>query len=571
YYRRLVSSASCAAVVQNVSNSFQILVHPDAKAEFTATNTTGCVPFDLAKVIKPVLHDDLNGSYEWFANNISIGKGAVFPGYIIKNDGENINIKLIAASKFGCNSSELELNFNTIKTVSASFTKDQTKGCGPITVHFVNTSQPLNGGTYLWDFGNGQTSTQIQPNDVTFLQHPQNRDTTYKITLAVTTSCGTVFYVDSIHVRPKPKAVFTPDKTIGCSPFEITLTNQSAGLPNTYTYYFGNGEKQVLTDNQTIKYTYTTTKTDTLTLKLVTENECGKDSSFYKIVVYPNNVQAKLVVNGDNQFGCSPVTVNFYNNSTGANTFLWDFGDGNTTTTTKSPDVFVHTFTKPGVYNVKLTASNGCSTASTNQTITVYEQPLAAFTMQKLQYCVRDSVAFTNTSTQGNFAYRWDFGDGSFSNDNNPKHPYAKPGTYIITLTLTQSYANGSACTNTVSHTTAVLAAPDAAFLSNSGTLNCVPFTLQVSAAPVNALNPVWSFDDAASGTSNQAAGYTASHTFTKAGVYRVLLTAYNQNGCADSTSQLVRVTESPLAAFSPGDSVLCGTTATVNFLNKTT
>lgn len=571
YYRRMVSSASCAAVVQSVSNSWQIIVHPDAKAEFTAINTTGCVPFDLSKVIKPVLHDDVNGSYEWFTNGVSIGKSAAFPGYIIKNDGENISIKLITTSKFGCNTSELELNFNTVKTVSASFTKDQTKGCGPITAHFVNTSQPLNGGTYLWDFGNGQTSTQIQPNDVTFLQHPQNRDTTYLIKLAVTTSCGTTFYIDSIHVRPTPKAVFTPDKTIGCSPFEITLTNQSTGLPNTYTYYFGNGEKQVLTDNQTIKYTYTTTKTDTLTLKLVAENECGKDSSFYKIVVYPNTIQAKLVVNGDNQFGCSPVTVNFYNNSTGANTFNWDFGDGNTTVTTKAPETLLHTFTKAGIYNVKLTASNGCSTASTGQVITVYEQPLASFSIQKLQYCVRDSVVLTNNSTQGNFAYRWDFGDGSTSNDTNPKHPYAKPGTYVITLTLTQSYANGSACTNTVSHTTEVLAAPDAAFLSNSGTLNCAPFTLQVSAAPVNALNPVWSFGDVASGTSNQAAGYTASHTFTKAGVYRVLLTTYNQTGCADSTFQVVRITESPLAAFSPGDSVLCGTTATVNFVNKTT
>lgn len=64
------------------------------------------------------------------------------------------------------------------------------------------------------------------------------------------------------------------------------------------------------------------------------------------------------MVNGDNQFGCSPVTINFYNSSAGANSFLWNFGNGNTTITTEAPETLLSTFTKAGSYNVKLTASN---------------------------------------------------------------------------------------------------------------------------------------------------------------------------------------------------------------------
>ncbi|RYD86014.1 MAG: PKD domain-containing protein, partial [Sphingobacteriales bacterium] len=361
-------------------------VNPDAKAEFSASTTSACIPFELGSVIRVTPYADRNQSYEWFANGISIGTGADFPGYTLSNDGDLVTIKLVAVSKYGCEPDTKEMDFSTVKNVQALFSKDMAEGCGPLTVNLTNLSSPLSGGSYSWDFGNGQTSTSEQPAPVIFQPHPLNRDTTYIITLRANTACAATIYTDSVKVRPKPLAVFSPDKTIGCSPLEVNFSNQSLGMPNTYTFDFGNGDKVVKTDNSPFSYTFLTSKTDTFTVKLYAQNECGIDSSSYDIVVYPNTITPELVINGSSSYGCAPLTVKFDNNSTGANSFLWDFNDGSTATSSVSPGSMQHTFTQPGTYVVKLTATNGCSTASTTETVVVYPQPTANFTVNKSQY-----------------------------------------------------------------------------------------------------------------------------------------------------------------------------------------
>lgn len=571
YYRRIVTSAMCTGNQQNISAVVTVTVNPNAKAEFSASALKGCIPFDLSKAIKVIPHDELNSQYQWYANGTAIGTGSAFPGYTIQTDGSNVTIELIATSKFGCDASSISMTFTTTKSVIASFTKDQTRACGPLLTRFTNTSAPIGGATYHWDFGDGQTSSLEQPGQVVFQPNPSGRDTTYKITLTASTACSNTTFVDSVTVRSRPKAIFTPDQTIGCSPFTVHITNQSTGLPNRYTFSFGNGDKIVQSDNQAIQYTYTTLKTDTLIMKLVAENECGKDSSFYKIVVYPNSVKANLVVNGDNKFGCAPFAVKFDNNSTGANNFKYDFGDGNTATTTAAPESVFHTFTVPGTYVVKLTASNGCSTQSTTQTIVVLAQPNVSFHPAQLQYCVGNAAAFVNTTVNASsFDYSWDFGDGTTSNDFNPTHVYAKLGTYAVKVTAVQNAANGATCGRTVSGSITILPLPVATFNSNSASLNCAPFRLTVSSTPANAPSVSWSFGDAGS-NDNTATGYAASHNFDKPGLYLVKLLAYNQSGCVDSTTQVVRVTETPAARFTVADSVICGNTASVKFVNGST
>jgi PKD repeat protein len=574
WYRRVVTTALCAGPQSNASLPVQIVIDQNAISDFSASIQVGCAPFDLQKVITPVPHNAVDGSYQWFANGTAIGTGSAFPGYIIPADGQSVTITLVTTSQFGCNSSSLSLVFSTVKNVTPSFTKDQVKGCGPLLVNFTNTSTPLNGGNYVWNFGNGQTSTQAQPAPVTFLQNPSGADTTYVITLTANTSsgCSTSVYTDSVLVRPLPKAIFTPDKTIGCSPFTINITNQSTGVPNTYTFDFGNGNKQVVTNNQPIQYTYITAKTDTFTLKLTAQNQCGIDSSSYKIVVFPNSVHANLVVNGNNVVGCAPFTVNFFNNSTGANVFNYDFNDGTTAATNQSPETVTHTFTQAGIYNVKLIASNGCSTDTTKQTIKVLAQPVVDFAVKQLQYCVNNAVAFiNNTDSLSSFSYLWDFGDGTpISNQVNPQHQYATQGTFTIKLTATQN-SNGATCSGTITHNVTIVPLPVATFTSTAGTLNCAPFLLTVNSTPANASSVSWNFGDTTKGAVNTAAGYSAQHLFTKPGLYQVKELAYNPTGCLDSTIQIVQVTETPVAAFTPGDSTICGNSGTISFINTST
>jgi gliding motility-associated-like protein len=74
---------------------------------------------------------------------------------------------------------------------------------------------------------------------------------------------------------------------------------------------------------------------------------------------------------------CIGTPLNFINTSTGAATYIWDFGDGTATTTTSNPS---HNYTAPGIFNVSLVAINPLSCNGTDTThlqITVKPFPVA--------------------------------------------------------------------------------------------------------------------------------------------------------------------------------------------------
>ncbi|WP_069660808.1 PKD domain-containing protein [Arcticibacter eurypsychrophilus] len=570
WYRRIVSTALCNGNQQSVSNIIEKTINPLALAEFKASTQKSCTPFDLKQVIALVPYDDRNASYEWFANGTSIGVGKDFPGYTLLSDGEHVIIKLLTKSKFGCNDHSMELEFQTVKNVTAAFTKDQIKGCGPLPVNFTNTSSPLADADYLWDFGNGQTSNLEKPGVIVFQPHPLHSDTTYIITLKASTNCQSTIFIDSVLVRSTPKATFSPDKTTGCSPLTVNFSNQSTGIPNTYTYDFGDGKPLLVTNNNLdVNHIYYTDKTDTVTVTLTAVNECGTDISKYNIVIYPNTVTPELVVNGDRKFGCAPFTVKFDNNSVGANNFYWNFKDGATQTTYTAPESVSHTFTTPGVYEVSLLASNGCSSGTTTEIVTVYALPDASFTLTRGQYCIKDPVEFFSKNSPS-AVYNWDFSDGTFSNEANPKHVFTHAGKYNILLTVLQSHPDGIACPSTTLKQIEILPLPVAQFISNSFSLNCAPFKMIVSSTPADAANVEWNFGDLGSGD-NIAIGYTAEHVFTKPGLYKVKEIAYNAAGCIDTLLKTIKITERPQAEFTASSTLICGKDATISFVNQST
>jgi gliding motility-associated-like protein len=115
--------------------------------------------------------------------------------------------------------------------------------------------------------------------------------------------------------------------------------------------------------------------------------------------------------------------------------WLWNFGDGNTSTD-KDPN---HTYLNPGTYNVSLTATSneGCDNtfADNTGTVVVHSDPVASFGLSAYTvYIPTESVYCTNTST-GAVSYIWDFGDSTGTSvDVNPSHLYDHSGTYTITL-----------------------------------------------------------------------------------------------------------------------------------------
>jgi PKD repeat protein len=138
------------------------------------------------------------------------------------------------------------------------------------------------------------------------------------------------------------------------------------------------------------------------------------------------------------------LTIDFASNSinAGAPIYLWDFGDGNTSTQMDP----THVYGAEGTYSVCLIISDGCGTDSTCQNIVVTNcaPPNVGFSFAETG--VGTGVFnFTNTSSvSGAATYSWDFGDGNNSSAVNPTHSYTATGIYTVTLVITDSCGTNS-------------------------------------------------------------------------------------------------------------------------------
>src|SRR5262249_40032699 len=159
--------------------------------------------------------------YQWYANGNYLGTGTIFPGYTIVNENDSVTIKLKTISLWGCLNDSMSVKFYTRKLPHPSFTASDSVGCGPLTVQFTNTTPDLNSYNYQWNFGNGQTSNLAQPGSVVFQTNPTYGDTTYIVKLKTLSSCDTLTIQKNVLVKSKPKAIFTPSKTSGCSPMVV--------------------------------------------------------------------------------------------------------------------------------------------------------------------------------------------------------------------------------------------------------------------------------------------------------------------------------------------------------------
>jgi C1A family cysteine protease/PKD repeat protein len=228
--------------------------------------------------------------------------------------------------------------------------------------------------------------------------------------------------------------------------------------------------------------------------------------------------------------GNTPLSVTFTDKSTGSPTsWTWNFGDG-TSSTTKSP---VHTYSKAGKYTVSLTVKN--NKGSNTKTISTYInvaaapiKPVAAFSATPISGKAPVNVAFTDTSTGTPTKWKWTFGDGTTSVQQNPIHKYSKAGNYTVALTVVN--AKGS---NTVTKTgyIKVTEKPVAAFsaypTSGKAPLN-VKFTDKSTGTPTKWQ---WNFGDGTTSTKQNI-----THKYSKAGTYTVKLTVTNAAGSNTKT-----------------------------------
>jgi len=169
-------------------------------------------------------------------------------------------------------------------------------------------------------------------------------------------------------------------------------------------------------------------------------------SLFLSILFTSSIVSAQLTArfSMDKSGGCSPLVVNFTNQTTGASpnaVYKWDYGNGNTSALTSGAAVY----TDEQSYTVTLTVEDGGSTSTQSQQVTVYKPPTVDFSVAPVKTCLGMPVTFTANATPGGgsiSSYTWDFGDGSTQQGYNSgqPHTYGVQLTASVSVTVTNSY-----------------------------------------------------------------------------------------------------------------------------------
>ncbi|HRS58448.1 MAG TPA: PKD domain-containing protein, partial [Bacteroidia bacterium] len=528
------------------SASSSVTVDPQTTVSFSINNDKQCLKgnsFDFTDGSTVS-----SGSVTGFAWTFGDGSSSTLQnptGKVYASAG-TYDVKLITTTNNGCTDS-LTKQINVHPQSSVDFSV--ANACLDDTLAFTNLST-ISGGsiaTHYWDFADTYNSTD---------QHPKHKyavSGNYNVMLVETTDKGckdTV--VKTLTVYPKPDAVFTHDA--GCVNQAINFYNSSSvssGSITSYLWNMGDGSGAVIVKNPV--HLYNSAGNYTVQL-IVTSNYSCRDTAVSVVKVTPLPV-ASFTVN-NNCFGDSTVFTNTSTLSSGTMSYIWSFGDGDSSTV-QHPK---HLYQSSGTYVVTLTVitDNNCTDVFTYN-VTIYPKPIVNFTLNDV--CYGQNASFNNITyiTSGTFTSNWNFGDGSSSTTASPSHYYNADGSYNVTLVATSNFG----CKDSTVKSISIYPKPVSAF---SATDNCTGKSISfsnTSTVSSGTLTHVWDFGDYTSSTS-----VNPLHTYTTANTYTVTLISTSDKGCKDTAISTITAYPVPVAGFNASD--VCKGTAT-SFTNTST
>ncbi len=401
----------------------------------------------------------------------------------------------------------------------ANFTSNLTAGCAPVIVQFQNTSTG-NPTAYLWEFGNGNTSTLANP--VATYINPGN----YTVKLTVSNASGSNSLTRSLYINSygTPNVGFRSNIRSGCFPLTIQFTDTStaaAGTVNTtWNWDLGGGQTST---QQNPSITYNTAGTYSISLKVTNDKGCSRTITRTAYITVNPGVDASFTSSIPNVCA-APAAITFTNTTTGPPTlsYFWTFGDGFSSTAANP----THTYNTNGTYTATLvaTSSAGCVDTFRSNPITI--GGITTNFNAPTDVCIGSPASFTNTSTPAPVSSQWNFGDGNGSTAANTTHTYNTVGTYLVKLVNT--YAT---CQDSTFRIVNVRPKPSANFTAPVRT-KCAP-NLLVNFQDLSTGSPTaweWNFGDGNTSTLQNPA-----HNYTTYGSFTVRLIVTSQFGCKDT------------------------------------
>jgi PKD repeat protein len=370
---------------------------------------------------------------------------------------------------------------------------------------------------------------------------------TFTVTLTATGPCGTDQTSTNVTVVAAPNADFTSSNPEGCTPHSVTFDASSSTGLGTVMWSFPGGTPTTSTDLMpTVVYNDAGSFDASLT---VTNSEGTNTQTRTDYVVVGALPVADFTSN------ITGLLVDFTNQSTSATTFAWDFGDGNTSNLLNPS----HLYANAGTFTVTLTASSDCGSDQTTATVTVVDAPFAKINNSTAEGCASHTIVFDATESRGLGTVEWDFPGGtpSTSTELMPTVVYDNPGTFDVTLTVTN---NQGTDTETISDLVIIKMLPTASFTSD---INELTVTFDNTSSASTSFD--WDFGDG-----SNSANQSPIHTYAVSGTYVVNLDVTNDCGTA-RFSETITVLAAPVAAFSQSNESGCAPlTVTYDASNST-
>ena len=462
--------------------------------------------------------DFTNSSIGYTSSVWDFGNGdttnSINPTYSYPISG-NYPVTLVVYNSFGCSDDSTlgPLVINPTPLLNAVIDSNLT--CDS-SYNFTFSGSSSNSviSNWEWFFGDGLDSISSNSN----IQHSYNSTGLFAPSVIATTINGCIdsFNLDTINILPKEDYSFFSDILSGCPPLDVNFTISPSNNIQNITWDFDDGN--IISGTASANNQYISNGVYYPIATIESNNGCIQD------VQFPNSINLSNApigtFNVSNFSGCPPLDVQFDVNTSVSNTFYIDFGDGFFGANSNSVS---HTYNDNGTFTPTLiiTDSNNCQNNINMDTVLSGVSEID-FIASVNEGCASLEVNFLSTSNAD--TYYWDFGDSTYSTDENPDHTYDFEGNYSVTF-----YANDTnSCIDTlVKDDYIIVKKEDVDIFTMDTIIACSPYVFNTDVYNIGVNFWNWDFGDGDLDT-----GSNVSHTYTQSGTYNISLFTDAPNGC---------------------------------------
>lgn len=503
----------------NCSDTFQntITVFDSPQASFSLNNA--CLGNEILFVNQSSINSGVLNYFWDFGDGTQTIDIAPKKNYAT---ADTFTVQLIAVSNNACADTS-EQDVIVFENTQANFSVSAV--CLGDSSVFMNLSSG-NIAAYLWDFGDGNFSTDSMP------LHLYQNDGLFAVTLITSNANCSDTITKTAEVFSAPVSAFSASNN--CFGTPTVFQNQSTINNGIMSFVWDFGEGNV-SANPDPTHLYQQAGNFSASLLTISEKGCT-DTSFLPINIY-EQPQAGFTASNV----CFGDTV-FFTNTTLTNVPLqynWFFGDGDTAQIA-SPQHFYATADTFRTLLVVTTAEACADSAAL--LIQVFHQPIADFDVANS--CLGTPTVFDNQSQVffTNTVYEWDFGNGNTSNVESPVFTYDSIGIFQVSLKI----SNASGCYDSINQPVIIFPTPIADFNANVACFGKDVFFTDTSSIEFGTLQYRWNFGDGSPVDTLQ----NPVHTYQNLGVFNVSLHVASDEGCSDEIVQPITVHPVPTAQF---------------------